>query len=77
MLTKTALRAALKMQHIGNEKIGIFVRHCTLQRALLLGKIDGMRSGGGRPGTTWMANVIEWSGCGCVEATRKARDRNY
>ena len=29
------------------------------------------------PTQQWMGNITEWSGYGCVEATRKAQDRNY
>lgn len=62
---------------IQKKKLGYFghiIRHNTLQRALLDGRVEGRR-GRGRPRTMWSTNITQWTGINYVEAARSAQNR--
>ena len=44
------------------------------QRSLLEGKVDGLRARG-RPRTSWMGNIKEWTGLSYEQCSRRPADR--
>ena len=54
---------------------GHFVRHSTLQRTFLEGKVNGRR-GRGRPRATWFNNISQWIGLKYAEAVRATYHRD-
>ena len=48
--------------------------HNNIYRVLIAGKVDGKREKGG-PITSWMKNIVQWTGLNYPDAVRTAQDK--
>ena len=53
---------------------GHIKRHDSIMKDILEGRLEGTRARG-RPRAQWSDNIREWAGCGLMECTRLASDR--
>ena len=68
-------RLLAKIQSKKLKYFGHIIRHDSLQRTILDGKVNGTR-GRGRPRTTWTTNICQWSYLRYPQAVQKAQSRD-
>ena len=68
-------RLTSTIQKKKTQYFGHIMRHDTLQRVLLDGKVEGKR-GRGRPRASWSMNITEWTGLTYITASRTALERD-